>query len=237
MNDTRVLDGDTAQRIAAAFAPEQWHGSRMHYFYARTKLRTDPLYPGVVAALRDTHAPLLDLGCGIGLLAHALRASGVDLPYRGVDNDEAKISAAQRASANAGLAGVAFECLDLATADPPEHRGSVAILDVLQFVPPEAQDTILDAAVAMLEPGALLVIRTGLDDGSSRARTTRRIDSLSRALGWMNAGPKRYPDADALRARFDAAGLEAEFTPLNAGTPFNNWLIVARGQSTFSQRR
>src|SRR3546814_12249295 len=88
----------------------------------------------------------------------------------------------------------------------------------------------------MLEPGALLVIRTGLDDGSSRARTTRRIDSLSRALGWMNAGPKRYPDADALRARFDTAGLEAECKPLQHRNPFNNGQNVARGQGTLSQR-
>ena len=226
MNATRVLDGDIARRIASAFAPEHWHGSRTHYYYARTKLRTDPLYPGVIDALRGSSAPLLDLGCGLGLLAHALRAAGIDLPYRGVDNDAPKIAAAQRAAANAALAGVAFDCMDLARA-LPAHRGSVAILDVLQFVPPEAQDRILDATIAMLEPGARLVIRTGLDDGSARARTTRRIDSLSRALGWMNAGPKRYPNAAALRARFDAAGLESEFTPLYAGTPFNNWRVVA----------
>jgi len=226
MSDTRALDGESAQRIASAFSPERWHGSRMHYFYARTKLRTDPLYPGVVDALRGTSAPLLDLGCGIGLLAHALRASGLNLPYRGIDNDATKIAAARQAAGNAGLADVAFDCIDLA-AGPPAHRGSVAILDVLQFVSPDAQDAILDAAVAMLEPGARLVIRTGLEDGSARARTTRHIDTLSRALGWMNAGPKRYPEADALRARFDAAGLDAEFEPLNAGTPFNNWRIVA----------
>ena len=231
MNATRVLDGETAQRIAGAFAPERWHGSRMHYFYARTKLRTDPLYPGVVEALRGTSAPLLDLGCGIGLLAHALRASGIDLPYRGVDNDAAKIAAARQACANAALADVDFDCVDLAAGLPP-HRGSVAVLDVLQFVPPGVQDAILDAAVAMLEPGARLVIRTGLDDGSARARATRRIDSLSKAIGWMNAGPKRYPDAHALRARFDAAGLASGFEPLSAGTPFNNWRIVATRPGT-----
>ena len=43
----------------------------------------------------------------------------------------------------------------------------------------------------------------------------------------MNAGPKRYPAADALRARFDAAGLHSEFTPLHGNTPFNNWRVVA----------
>jgi hypothetical protein len=131
-----------------------------------------------------------------------------------------------RARDNAGLHDVSFAVVDLARG-LPAHRGSVALLDVLQFVPPQAQGAILDAAVAMLAPGARLLLRTGLDDGSARARTTRRIDALSRALGWMNAGPQRYPDADALRARFEAAGLQSEFTPLYGNTPFNNWRVVA----------
>ena len=50
---------------------------------------------------------------------------------------------------------------------------------------------------------------------------------MSRALRWMNAGPQRYPDAGALRARFDAAGLQSAFTPLYGNTPFNNWRVVA----------
>ena len=98
---------------------------------------------------------------------------------------------------------------------------------MLQFVAPQAQDAILDAAIAMLTPGARLLIRTGLEDGSARARTTRRVDAMSRALRWMNAGPQRYPDADALRARFDGAGLQSAFTPLYGNTPFNNWRVVA----------
>ena len=227
MNDpTRALGRSEAAAIARAFLPRRWYGNRWHYHYSRAKLGSDPLYPGVLAALRGSREPLLDLGCGIGLLAHALRAAGIDLPYRGVDNDAAKIAQARRAADNAGLRAVAFDVLDLAAA-MPAHRGSVAILDVLQFVSPSAQDAILDAAVAMLTPGAVLVIRTGLDDGSRRARITRRIDTLSRALGWMNAGPRRYPDAAALRARFEAAGLQSEFTPLYGNTPFNNWRVLA----------
>jgi 2-polyprenyl-3-methyl-5-hydroxy-6-metoxy-1,4-benzoquinol methylase len=217
----RALDARTAKAIARAFLP-----SRYHYHYSRAKLGSDPLYPGVVDALRGTDAPLLDLGCGIGLLAHALRAAGIALPYRGVDNDAPKIAQARQAAATAGLQDLAFDVVDLA-AGLPAHRGSVAILDVLQFVPPDAQDAILDAAVAMLVPGAKLVVRTGLDDGSWRARFTRRVDDFSRALGWMNAGAKRYPDAGALRARFDAAGLDSEFVPLYGRTPFNNWRVVA----------
>jgi len=223
---TRAFDRASAAHIARAFGPARWYGSRWHYYYAMAKLGSDPLYPGVIDALRGTDAPLLDLGCGIGLLAHALRASGLALPYRGVDNDAGKIAQAQRAAGNAGLRDTAFDVIDLATG-LPAHRGSVAILDVLQFVPPQAQGAILDAAIAMLTPGAKLVIRTGLDDGNHRARITRGIDAFSRALGWMNSGPKRYPDAEALRAKFDASGLQSEFTPLYGKTPFNNWRVVA----------
>ena len=226
MTAIAALDGATAHRIAQAFRPERWYGDRKHYFYAQAKLRSDPLYPGILAALRGSTAPLLDLGCGIGLLAHAMRASGIALPYRGVDIDAGKITRARAATAKAALRDVGFDCVDLSQG-LPAHQGSVAILDVLQFVSPAAQDAILDGAVAMLVPGAKLLIRTGLDDGSLRARTTRRIDAISRTLRWMNAGPQRYPDADALRARFDAAGLVPEFTPLYGRTPFNNWRVVA----------
>lgn len=221
-----ALDPTTSRAIAGAFLPARWHGNRWHYHYALAKLRTDPLYPGVVDALRGTTAPLLDLGCGIGLLAHALRAGGIALPYRGVDNDAPKIARARGAAARAHLHDVSFEAVDLARG-VPAHRGSVVVLDVLQFVAPGVQAALLDAATAMLAPGSRLVIRTGLDDGSRRARVTRRIDALSRAVGWMNAGPRRYPDADALAARFAAAGLQADFTPLHGRTPFNNWLVVA----------
>jgi hypothetical protein len=43
----------------------------------------------------------------------------------------------------------------------------------------------------------------------------------------MNAGPEHYPEVDALQAKFAAAGLLAEFTPLYGNTPFNNWRVVA----------
>lgn len=220
-----------ARAIAAAFAPGNASGNRWDYYYSRSKLGSDPLYPGVCAALRGSTAPLLDLGCGLGLLAHALRNDGIDLPYRGVDNDRGKIQRAGAAARRHELADVRFDWADLAAPDfalaSLDHRGSVAILDVLQFLPPHAQDRTVDAAIAMLAPGARLVIRTGLEDGSGRSRITRAVDVFSRMLGWMNAGPSRYPAADALRARFDQAGLASEFIPLYGNTPFNNWRVVA----------
>ena len=217
---------DAARDIARAFLPHGMFGNRYAYHYTRIKLATDPLYPGVCDALRGTHAPLLDIGCGMGLLAHALRRDGQALAYRGVDADAAKIEHARRAAARAQLGGVGFDHVDLEHGQPV-HAGSVAILDVLQFIDPVAQDATLDAAVAMLVPGARLVIRTGLDDGSARGRVTRGVDVFSRLIGWMRSGPSRYPQRGALQARFERSGLTARFEPLHGNTPFNNWLVVA----------
>ena len=227
----RPLPRAQVRDIAQAFLPDHALGNRWDHYYARAKLGSDPLYPGICDALRGTTAPVLDLGCGLGLLAHALRAQDLALPYHGVDNDVRKIERAQRAARRAELRDATFDTVDLARTSLREafaaHRGSVALLDVLQFIPPEAQSRTLDAAIGMLVPGAKLVIRTGLADGSGRARVTRAVDVFSRVLGWMNAGPSRYPDADDLRARFAAAGLRVDFTPLFGNTPFNNWRVVA----------
>lgn len=198
-----------------------------HYWYARIKLATDPLYTGVGAVLAETCEPLLDLGCGIGLLAHALRAQGFSGRYLGVDIDEEKIASARTAAARARLIGVHFESHDLAH-EFPAHRGSVALLDIVQFLPPDAQDALLETAIASLSPGAVLVMRTGLHREGWRLRFTRGVDRFARITRWMNVGPQRYPRREDLEQRFARHGLNATFAPLSGRLPFENWLICAR---------
>lgn len=216
-----------ARTIARAFLPPRFYGNRYDYYYTLTKLRTDPLYPGVLAALRGTTAPVLDLGCGLGLLLHALRLDGQSMPWHGVDIDADKIHRGRAIAERSGLAHDArFDVVDLGQGWPP-HRGSVAILDVLQYLDAQAQGALLDDAAAMLTPGARLVIRSGLGDASRRGRTTRITDRLAHLAGWMQEVPKRYPTRAELESRLAAAGLSVDFRPLYGNTPFNNWLIVA----------
>jgi predicted RNA methylase len=215
-----------AAAIADAFVEARWPPRRYHYYYVRGKLASDPLYPGVVAALRGCGAPLLDLGCGIGLLAHALRADGQSMRYAGVDFDAGKINTANAAAQRAKLADVSFASCDLVRERPP-HRGSVALLDVLQYLPGAAQERLLDDAVSMLVPGSKLVVRSGLHDAGTRSRTTRIADRIGNAVGWMRSAPVVYPTREWFERRLADAGLAAEFRPLRGRTPFNNWLIVA----------
>src|SRR5690606_13659155 len=141
--------------------------------------------------------------------AHALRRDGQHMDYLGVDIDAPKIGSAQRIAERVGLQGVRFAVVDLA-AGYPAHSGSVAILDVLQFLTREQQATLLDAAIAMLAPGAVLVMRAALDDGGARIRRTRFGDRFAALTGWMPDRPQHYPSIGELRARFDAAGLAAD---------------------------
>ncbi len=216
------MDSVSSREIAGLFLPSRWH-----YYYARSKLATDPLYAAVVKALAGTNAPLLDLGCGIGLLPHYCRAHGVRLGYLGVDNDASKIALARQAADKAGLADTRFDVMDLASGFPV-HQGSVAILDMLQFLPAARVGALIGQAAGCVTAGGRLVIRTGLQDSGWRTRVTRATDILSRAVRWMNAAPQAYPTREFLVSQLGLQGLEAEFTPLWGNTPFNNWLIVAR---------
>ncbi|WP_421569396.1 methyltransferase domain-containing protein [Stenotrophomonas sp. PD6] len=217
---------EQAHRIADAYLPAQRFGNRRDYYYSRGKLGSDPLYPGVLAALTPCSQPLLDIGCGLGLLAHVLRQNQRTQAYFGVDIDADKIARAQRAGTRAALANARFACVD-ASAALPDHHGSVALLDVLQYLPAEAQPVLLREAAARVAPGGRLVIRTTLADNSGRDRTTRITDMLAHLVGWMGTRPRHYPDAASVRAPLDAAGLQVEMTPLYGNTPFNNWLVTA----------
>ena len=221
------LPREQATAIASAFLPPHRVLNRWDYHYIRSKLSTDPLYPGVLRALRGSTAPVMDLGCGLGLLAHALRQDGQSMPYYGVDNDADKIGRAIAAAGRTGLAPARFEVVDLAH-HLPRHEGSVAILDVLQYLRAPAQRQLLENVIAMLTPGARLVIRTGLVDGSRRGLVSRIGDRAANLIGWMQSSPRCYPDADGLRAVLEGAGLQVTIEPLWGRTPFNNWLVVGQ---------
>ncbi len=218
---------DNARRIARAYLPSRFSLDRWHRYYAGAKLGSDPLYPAVADALQGCDAPLLDIGCGIGLLLQVLRDRGHGMPYLGIDFDARKIAVARGAAERSSLRDAAFEQRD-ATQGLPIHAGSVTLLDVLQFLPDDAaRAMLLDAAIARVAPGARLVLRTGIDDGHGRSQVTRGVDNLSSLWGWMRTGASSYPTLGWLRARFAAAGMDCSDGPLHGRTPFNNWLFIA----------
>lgn len=210
------------RNIASSYLP-----SRYRYWYSLSKLAMDPLYDAVPAAFADDREPILDLGCGIGLLLHCLRAGGSRSSYVGVDTDAEKIEAARSASKRGGHSDAEFDVCDLSERFP-KHEGSVALLDVLQYLPPHAQEPLISQAARCVSKDGRLVIRTGLADGSWRSRLTRANDRFGHWIGWMKTSFKAQPSAADLGATLRRHGLQADFTPLWGRTPFNNWLVIAR---------
>ncbi|MDO5505410.1 MAG: class I SAM-dependent methyltransferase [Pseudoxanthomonas suwonensis] len=213
--------------LARAFLRSPHSPVRYHYYYARTKLATDPVYAATLNTLAGSPSPVLDLGCGIGLLLHAMRNAGLDMAYTGVDLDPDKIRMAELGLANSGHGNAGFAVRDVSI-DPPQHRGNVAILDVLQYLDRPAQETLLAQCAAMLGANDRLIIRSGLREDNARSRITRIADFFAHRVGWMEAAPRHFPTRDWFMDVLGRLRLAVEIRPLHGRLGLNNWLIVAR---------
>ncbi len=191
--------------------------------YVRGKLRNDPVYAESAAIVAAFPAPVLDIGCGPGLLAHYLDACDIQVPYHGLDADERKITSAR--AAGSGLANACFEqadCLPL-----PDWRGHVMMLDMLHYLDTEKQTLLVRTAISRIAPGASLTIRTVIRDRSWRFHVTRVEEAVIRSSRWIRGGVQHYPRIDELSRPLDDAGLAVETLPMFGHTPFNSHLIRA----------
>jgi SAM-dependent methyltransferase len=208
-----VTDDDVRHRVASLYE------SRFLQGYVRWKIASDPAYD---AAFRSVpNAPLLDLGCGPGVMTFYLRERGFTAPILGIDHDVKKIAAARAASR--------YDDLEFRAGDaraPLDFRGSTVMLDILHYFNESDQQAILRAAAERTPPGGVVVIRDGLRDGSWRYRATYVQESFSRVIGWLRAERLHFPTRAQIESAFD--GFDVEVTPMWGRLPFNNYLFVFR---------
>lgn len=206
-----------AERLASLYPGRALQG------YVRWKVKWDPIYSGVRASLLGRELPLVDVGCGIGLLAFYLREHGYSSPVIGIDFDERKIEVARRAAAR--YRDVDFLVGD--ARDPLPDNHAIVILDILHYFDRASQKRILDNAATS---GDVVILRQGIRDGSWRHALTAFVDALGRAMRWMRAETLTYPTREDIIAAF--ADFDAEVTPLRGRTPYNNYLFVFRRKAT-----
>jgi len=192
--------------------------------YARVKIATDPVYAAVFDLLRDSTEPLLDIGCGVGVLALYLREQGFRGTIHGIDHDERKIAVARK------VVG-ADESLLLSVGDartPPAFRGNVVLLDVLHYFDDADQSLILRNAA---KAGGMIIIRDAIRDGSLRCHMTYTQETLARVGGWLKAERLHFPTREAIERSFNSDFRE-EVRPMWGRMPFNNYLFVFRRSSS-----
>ncbi|MEP4078797.1 class I SAM-dependent methyltransferase [Haloferula sp.] len=214
---------DQIDRISSRF-PSRWFRN-----YLRSKLKSDPLYDAVYDELKGSNLPLLDIGCGLGVLAFYLREQGLTFPIRGLDYDKRKTDQATHVAQELNDDDCTFAEHD-AREGIPEHLGNVTILDILQFFTPEELDHLVTTASDRVAPGGKLVIRSGLKDNSTRFKITVAGDLLAKATFWMKDAPTHYPTAEDFERILSPHG-KVTISPLWGPTPFNNHLIVLEKQA------
>lgn len=209
-----MKDREVSDRIAARY------GSRALQGYARWKIRMDAGYGAVLEALRGRDLPLVDIGCGIGLLSFYLREQGYTARVTGVDFDARKIEAARQAGR--GDSAVEFRVGD--ARDPIPQGHNVVLLDILHYFDSASQRAILENVARAVPRGGAVILRQPIRDRSWRYRLTARVDSLARTLRWMKAESLNYPTREEVCAPF--AGFTREIRPLWGSMPYNTYFFV-----------
>jgi len=185
--------------------------------YVRSKLARDPMYEAVLARVRDSAEPLLDVGCGVGVLEAFLRDRGVGVPIVAIDSDASKIAVARQI-----VPDVAFHEADARSLPP--FRGTVVILDVLHYLTSDEQQHLL--LQALERTSGLVIVREAVRDRSMRYRLTVAEETFARAVRWLRVPRLNFPTVEGIVAPFHARGFEVSVAPMWGKTPLNNYLFV-----------
>jgi 2-polyprenyl-3-methyl-5-hydroxy-6-metoxy-1,4-benzoquinol methylase len=191
--------------------------------YVRGKLRMDPMYGVVFERLRGSGLPILDLGCGVGILPYYLCYRGLRTKITGVDWDAGRIAIAQKASRSC-YPNLTFIHQDVRT--PIRFQGHVVMLDLLHYLDEDDQRRLLDRVATRIAPGGIAVIRQCPRDSSNRFKLTNVQERLAHALRWHKGSTIKFPARETIVQPFRARGFSEEILPMWGGTPFNNYLFV-----------
>jgi SAM-dependent methyltransferase len=193
--------------------------------YVWGKLHGDPVFAAAFELLKDGPLPVLDIGCGVGLLEFYLRERGFAAPLTGIDFDAGKIRRARRVAARAYPDVVFLEGDGLAAG---AFCGHVVIFDVLHYLEREAQTRLLEHAAACVAPGGYCIVRDTPRGANWRFRVTQCEESWARSTRWLKTGVRHYPSIEAITAPFEERGFLVTVRPLWGRTPFNSHLFVFR---------
>lgn len=201
------------------------------YYYAHGKIALDPAYPEVARQLSESSRPLLDIGCGMGLLASYLRANGHRGAIRGMDLDARKIGVASQVLGEERTKFETANALDL-----PDHSGDVVMLDVLHYFNDTDQQLLLRKIARSVAPGGVALIRGALAEPNWRYALTRAEEWFVQFSRWIPKSGWNFPTRDEVSHAFLGKGFSIEVSPMWGITPFNSYLFTFRREAAESDR-
>lgn len=194
--------------------------------YVRSKLRSDRIYPAAYDLLGHSAEPILDVGCGVGLLGFYLRERACAQPILGLDLDARKIGYGASIAAR-GYRDIELRFQNIEEAIP-DFRGNVALFDVLHYLPARAQTALLVQLARRVAPGGLLIIRDSIREMRPRYWITWLAEKFAQAISWNIDRALHFPSRGSISEAFDNGEFERESHPLWGLSPFNNHIFIFR---------
>jgi 1-acyl-sn-glycerol-3-phosphate acyltransferase len=178
-------------------------------WYLRIKIILEKNY-SQFHALVPMHGHILDIGCGYGFMSYMLHFLSKDRHITGVDHDEEKIATANHAyQKNRALN---FVCADVVNYPFGEHDAFI-ISDVLHYLQPEEQETLIKKCISNLSQDGVLIIRDGDADLKERQKGTAITEFFSTKFIRFNKtseNPLCFLSSTHLRAVVAACGATIE---------------------------
>jgi 2-polyprenyl-3-methyl-5-hydroxy-6-metoxy-1,4-benzoquinol methylase len=180
-----------------------------------------------VAAQMPASGPLLDVGCGHGLLSLLLALGSPDRQVTGIDVDDAKLAAARAAAVAGGLAATFGPAEDGKL--PAGPWAGIAIVDVLYLLSAPDQRALLGACAEALEPGGTLVVKEMAPAPRWKATwNTVQETAAVKVLGITAGEEFTFLSPADLAEAMAAGGLTVTDRPLHRGYPHPHHLLVGR---------
>jgi 2-polyprenyl-3-methyl-5-hydroxy-6-metoxy-1,4-benzoquinol methylase len=119
---------------------------------------------------------ILDIGCGYGFMDYMLQFSAPDREVIGYDYDEEKIAVASHCfSRNSNIHFIKADINHL----HPGQADAIILSDVLHYLEPENQESLIRKCMEAILPGGVLLIRDGDRDLVKRHEVTRLTEFFS----------------------------------------------------------
>ena len=192
--------------------------------FVRWKLRLDRIF-GLLAAENLGSGTVVDLGCGYGMALGFAAFGDSSRRLVGCDLDAHRIAVARQAlgTLNADLSVADVRRLDL----PP--AGLILILDVLQYLPADDQQALLQRCCSALAPQGMLIFRVHDRERGLWSTITMAFDRLIFACGRAGVRPLMLSAAE-YHSVLENAGMQVEQRRFRNRLPLAHILFIAKKQ-------
>lgn len=167
--------------------------------------------------------PVLDIGCGHGLVSNILALTGAQRQVLGIDIDADKIAvASQTIGARQNIQFMVGDATDL----PAGDYHAVTITDVMYLIPPETQRSILVSIAGALRPGGVLVWKSQIRQPRWKYAITYGQEWLMTRLGPTEGAGLFFMDREESLAGIRDAGLRPAVVPMPSFRPYTDVLFL-----------